>query len=70
MEIIFIPKELDEQLMNEPLSEIVSNEFDEIMDEINLIDKSSSFNEVNLGTNADWIAALAINSNLTLKLIL
>ena len=70
MEIIFIPKELDEQLMNELLSEIVSNEFDEIMDEINLIDKSSSFNEVNLGTNADWIAALAINSNLTLKLIL
>lgn len=69
MEIIFIPKGLGEQLMNEPLSEIVSNEFDEIKDEINLIDKSSSFNEVNLGTNADWIAVLAIINGITSVLL-
>lgn len=69
MEIIFIPKGLDEQLMNEPFTEIESNEFDEIKDELKLIDNLSTLHEVNLGTGADWIAVLAIINGITCVLL-
>jgi len=70
MEIIFIPAGLSERLMNEPFSEISSNELDEIKEELNLIDNSLKLQETNLGTDADWIAILAILNGITSVLLI
>lgn len=60
MEIILIPKGLSEKLMDEPLQDINSEEYNEILEELKAIDKTTINKEVNLGPGADWIAILVI----------
>ena len=60
MEIIFISKGLSEKLMDEPLQEINSEEYNAILEQLKAIDKTLIIKEVNLGLGADWIAILVI----------
>lgn len=60
MQIIFIPKNQADALMNVGLDEIDSKEFESIKKELNRIDFEVEIKDVNLGIGADWIAILAI----------
>ena len=69
MEIIFIPNGLAETLLINGLEGTDSIELEDVKNEIHQIDSSVKFKEVNLGTNADWIAVLAIINGITSVLL-
>lgn len=65
MKLIILPKDLSEDLMNYSLSEIQSNELDEIIGELQEIDNNVEIVEINLGRGADWVLILATLSAIT-----
>lgn len=65
MKLIILPKDLSEDLMNYNLSEIQSNELDDILEELKEIDNNVNISEVNLGRGSDWILILATLSSIT-----
>lgn len=65
MKIIILPKNLSDDLMNFELSEIESKELNEILLELNEIDKNVDISLVNFGRGADWILLLATLSSIT-----
>jgi hypothetical protein len=69
MEIIFIPKDTADDLMNLSIDEIESDELDEIKNELNEIDASYSLKEVNLGEGSDWVFILAVINSITTVLL-
>lgn len=65
MEILFIPRNTADELMNIPLNEIESKFLEDIKIEFINIDPNYSLREVNLGTGADWALILAIINGAT-----
>ena len=65
MEIIFIPKNTADDLMNYSIEEIQSSHLDEIKKDLESINSSYSLKEINLGTGADWALILAIISGIS-----
>lgn len=65
MKIIILPKNLSEDLMNFELSEIKSKELNEILLELNEIEKNTDISLINFGRGADWILLLATLSSIT-----
>jgi hypothetical protein len=70
MEIIFIPKDTADDLMNLSIDEIESDELDEIKSELNELDKSYSLKEINIGEGADWVLILAVINSVTTVFLL
>lgn len=70
MEILFIPKHLSDELMNVPLSNIISTELDEIKSDLRQIDNTYSIKNVNIGEGADWIMLLAVLNGITTVFLL
>lgn len=64
MELIILPKDMSEELLNNDLSEITSDVWDEILKELNELDQTVQIKEVNLGKGADWILILAVLSSI------
>lgn len=60
MEIIILPKGISEDLMNDHLENIKSDQWEAIKKELVLIDQNYDFKEVNLGKGTDWIAILVV----------
>jgi hypothetical protein len=65
MEILFIPKNSSEDLMNYTIDEINSNFFIDIKADLKNIDSGFKLKEVNLGTGADWVLIMAILNSIT-----
>lgn len=65
MKIIVLPKGMSEQLMNENLENIHSENWDAIKSELNLIDNDFQIEEINIGKGADWIAILVLINTIT-----
>jgi hypothetical protein len=65
MEIIFIPKNSSEDLMNYTIDEINSEFLKDIKADLKNIDSSFKLKEVNLGTGADWVLIMAILNGIT-----
>lgn len=65
MKLIILPKELSEDLMNYKLSDIQSQELNDIVTELKEIDNNLDVSEVNLGRGADWILILATLGSIT-----
>lgn len=59
MKLIILPKSLSEELINYELSDIHSQELNEILKELKEIDNNVDIAEINLGRGADWILILA-----------
>lgn len=70
MEILFIPKDTADDLMNMTIDEIESDELEEIKSELNQIDKFYRLKEINLGEGADWILILAVINSITTVFLL
>ena len=70
MEILFIPKNQGEELMNHSIDEIISDELEEIKSDLANIDEDFSIKEVNLGEGADWVMILAILNGITTVFLL
>lgn len=65
MELIFLPNNLTEDLMNLCLEDIESGDLESIKNDLKEIDNDYLLKEVNLGEGADWILLLAIFTGLT-----
>lgn len=65
MKLIILPKDLSEDLMNCSLSEIQSDELNNILEDLKEIDNNVKISEINLGRGADWVLILAILSSIT-----
>lgn len=65
MEIIFIPKNTSDDLMNYPVDEINSTFLKGIKSDLENIDSNYELKEVNLGTGADWVLIMAILNGIT-----
>jgi hypothetical protein len=70
MEIIILPKDLSEMLLNENLEDIKSDELEFIKKEFNEIDDSYNISLVNFGKGADWVLLLIGVASLTNIIIL
>ncbi|MEQ8904334.1 hypothetical protein [Ekhidna sp.] len=70
MNLLFIPKDKAEDLMNFEIDEIESTELEDIQKELRELDKSFQLKPANLGTGADWILIMAILNGLTTVFLL
>ena len=60
MQIIFLPTDTADDLMNYSIDEIQSSELESIKADLSEIDSSYSLKELNLGVGADWVTILAV----------
>ena len=70
MEIVFIPKNTSDDLMNYSIEEINSSFLKGIKADLENIDSNYKLKEVNLGTGADWVLIMAILNGITTVFLL
>ena len=70
MQIIFVPKNTADDLMNYNIDELQSDELESIKVDLSKIDASYTLEELNLGTGADWITILAVINGIVSVLML
>tara|TARA_R110002051_G_C8669119_1_gene490135 strand:- start:397 stop:975 length:579 start_codon:yes stop_codon:yes gene_type:complete len=64
MELIILPKDMSEELLNFDISDITSEVWDEILKELKDLNQDVEFKEVNLGRGADWVLILVVLSSI------